>query len=724
MRAIALAACWVAGCAAEPGSFPDGGRSGLYWAAAFGGENAAIDSLDLLVVVDNSWSMTGNQTNLVAQLRPLIESLTNPPDADMDGRPDHARVLDIHVGVVSTDLGTPGATVPGCANSDVGDDGLLNPIRNGQAMARHTPWNGSPSAFRPDDCDHPDQFPSFISFSSGSTEIAQFTHDFHCNVALWVNGCGLEQPLEAAYRAVVWHRADARPGNMDPNAGFLRENALLAILVLSDEEDGSVRDCRFAEPGVPCNEAIDVFQMGSTRWGSPNLNMRFYMCQAGSAKDPTWSLDRYVDPRNPARGFLSLKPGHPERVIFAAITGVPLELPTRATGGAQVTDWDALLGMPDPTDRENFATRNAATAIDSPRNHEGPISMRQANLDANCPDRVVPACRREGTTLDPASPPCSPAYQYFAWPGRRIAEIARRFDESPLCNGAPCRNGLLSSICRNDYAPAIRALVARIQSHLHANCSAMLLQRAVADGNFATCIVRESLPAGFACNSASGRRRALDDSGRPVLEPWDTTRVVCDVAQVPTTATGRPNTNVRGCFSPECASADRSPALGAGFYYDTVRDPSNPDCWQRVIFTAGATPPLGARVSLQCLAPELPGSTPGRRDGRVGAACRPLRRPYTAGPGDHLCGDTACFVGTTPYLQTGAGDCASGYCLVYHWDEFTNYDEGARRQFCTCRCGGPAGGNYCACPTGFTCTTIFGNTDSNVAGSYCVRSSL
>ncbi len=302
---------------------------------------APVTSLDLLVVVDNSGSMRENQSNLLAQLRPLIESLTSPPDLDMDGRPDYPPIRDLHVGVVSTDLGTPGATVPGCANSDLGDDGLLNPIRYGQALARHQPWTGSPVGFRPDDCNRPDQFPAFIAFASGTTDVARFTHDFHCNVALYVNGCGLEQPLEAAYRAVRWHRADDRPGNTDPNAGFLRSEALLAILVLSDEEDGSVRDCRFAESGIPCTDAIDVYQMASLRWAAPNLNMRFYMYAPGGEQDPTWPLERYVDPRNPTRGFFGLKPGHPERVLFAAIAGVPLDVPTHVVGGETQTDWDA-----------------------------------------------------------------------------------------------------------------------------------------------------------------------------------------------------------------------------------------------------------------------------------------------------------------------------------------------------------------------------------------------
>lgn len=43
---------------------------------------------------------------------------------------------------------------------------------------------------------------------------------------------------------------------------------------------------------------------------------------------------------------------------------------------------------------------------------EGPVSMRQGNFDPACPTRVVPPCRREGSTV---STLCDPAAQYFAW---------------------------------------------------------------------------------------------------------------------------------------------------------------------------------------------------------------------------------------------------------------------------------------------------------------------
>jgi len=264
-----------------------------------------------------------------------------------------------------------------------------------------------------------------------------------CHMSLGIGGCGIEQQLEATRRALLGPRSlGAR------NEGFLRPEATLAILMLTDEEDGSVRDCRYAEAVGPCSDAVDVFDVASTRWGSSDLNLRFYDYAPGSAQDPTWPPERYVDPARPTRGLLALKPGHPERIVFGAITGVPVAVP-RTAGG--LTDWDALLGAPAAGRPDDFIARDASLAYRNPMAPGGEVSMRQRDRDPLCSTRMIPACRNAAVAPTPA---CTPAEQPYAWRARRIAEVARRFDESSLCNGAPCRNGMVASICSpEDRAP-------------------------------------------------------------------------------------------------------------------------------------------------------------------------------------------------------------------------------------------------------------------------------
>ncbi len=282
----------------------------------------------------------------------------------------------------------------------------------------------------------------------------QFEHDLACVVGLYVNGCGLEQQLESIYRALVT-RGAAQPADAGAvNGGFLRDDATLAILVLSDEDDGSVRDCRFAD-GRACDDAREVYDPASTRWSSASLNLRDYLYEPGSAQDPTWPLDRYVDPRDARRGLYALKPGHPERIVFAAITGVPFSS-HRADG---TSAWDLLLGTPAAAAPDDFVHRGSADAYRATPS-EGPISMQQANADPHCSERVVPSCRAPGTTYDPMV--CTSDRQYFAWPSRRIVEIARRFDEGVLCAGQPCHNGMVFSICDMTEGAALQTFADRV----------------------------------------------------------------------------------------------------------------------------------------------------------------------------------------------------------------------------------------------------------------------
>jgi hypothetical protein len=499
------------------------------------------------------------------------------------------------------------------------------------------------------------------------------------------------------YRALVIRNPRQLPGNTDPNAGFVRDNAVLALVLVSDEEDGSTRDCRFAERGVPCTDAVSVFDSTSPQWSSADLNLRFYLYTPRSAQDPTWSLDRYLDPARPERGFTSLKPGRPDLVVFSAITGVPINLPTRTAGGVAVVDYDALLGR----------------AVDGSDGYqgmsaEGPVSMRQRNPDPRCPTRVVPACYREGST--PAAG-CSIGEQYFAWPARRIASLARRFDET-------YGTGSISSICRNDYSSALRGIVDRVQSRLGGACLARNLPIVAASCEpggpptgcrRATCALREILPPGLPstlCTAARGRR----DGG---VDPA-TGRATCLVDQLAAVENGAP-----------------APG-GVGFFYDTRADPADPTCRRRVTFTRGAELVAGATAVLACdndFAVRIFERACAGGAG-TGDACQPLR-PGQASACD-VSSSEGCFLGSSVYLHTGSGACRSGLCLANRFDERgENADfERRRRVHCTCRCGVPAAlagsvppSSLCACPVGMVCADIGVGPafPAELQGSYCVR---
>ena len=127
-------------------------------------------------------------------------------------------------------------------------------------------------------------------------------------------------------------------------------------------------------------------------------------------------------------------------MLFRSVAGVPLDLPMRG----EAVDWVTLLG----------SRADGSDGYTGMQGSSGPVSMRQRNMDPMCSTRVVPSCRREGSA---AVKSCDSGAQYFAWPSRRIAQVARRFDETR-------QNGMISSICADDFSPALQrfsALVSR-----------------------------------------------------------------------------------------------------------------------------------------------------------------------------------------------------------------------------------------------------------------------
>jgi hypothetical protein len=161
-------------------------------------------ALDVLFVVDNSSSMIEEQQALIAGFPDFIEVLEN-----LDGG-----LPDIHIGVVSTDVGAGPFSDPSCPLS--GDDGVLRVpdsrcgITTDERFLRSAPVTDDRAT----------------NFGGSLTEA------FGCMAALSVTGCGFEQPLKALRRTL----------ESGANEGFRRPGALLAIVFLTDEDDCSAMD--------------------------------------------------------------------------------------------------------------------------------------------------------------------------------------------------------------------------------------------------------------------------------------------------------------------------------------------------------------------------------------------------------------------------------------------------------------------------------------------------
>lgn len=232
------------------------------------------DLLDLLFVVDNSNSMFEEQASLVDGLDTLFDELAE-------------RGLDVRVGIITSDMGI-GMSIFTC-ESERGDDGVLR-------RAGNTDITG---------CD--EVYPRFIDFDAESAETA--SADVACVAQIGTGGCGFEQPLEAVLKAVTPATSDIRfqgdtTGHGDGlNTGLVRDDAALAVVLVTDENDCSASD-------------LELFDPESETYDSPELNLRCFIYP-----DALHPVNRYVE------GLMELK-GDARRIAFVSIAGIPVDLAT------------------------------------------------------------------------------------------------------------------------------------------------------------------------------------------------------------------------------------------------------------------------------------------------------------------------------------------------------------------------------------------------------------
>jgi len=205
----------------EPTSNPSRVRVGQF-------QEAVNKDLDLIFMVDDSPSMDKLQDKLADQFQVFMQVLQGLPG----GLPN------LHIAVVTTDLGAGVYHLPDLGCPFGGDRGQFqfNVGRNGKVRGA----NGALTA-----CTSTGLMAgqTFISDVAGpnATRIKNYAGDisdvFGCIAGTGSMGCGFESPLASVARALG---ADGQGPPPDANLGFLRPNALLAIVYITNEDDGSV----------------------------------------------------------------------------------------------------------------------------------------------------------------------------------------------------------------------------------------------------------------------------------------------------------------------------------------------------------------------------------------------------------------------------------------------------------------------------------------------------
>jgi hypothetical protein len=556
---------------------------------------SGVDKVDMLFMIDNSGSMSQEQKKLADALPKLVAALAT---GNKNGMPkpageksDFPPVQSLHIGVVTSDMGINGApSQNSCGdrsfiptdkdtrmstmriNKPVGDDGILQ-IDTGVAVAGI--WSppeggGDVAEVVPGDpaCGQV-TFPGnmrFVDFMAGGDAMAASTR-FSCIAKRGRNGCGLEQQLESVLKALTPPDSNIKFTAMSPNGhgnaikmgtpsgfnqNFLREDSILAVVVVSDEEDCSIPD-----------QSRAIFD-GTSMQVNGGINVR---CGLPENQGMLHPVSRFID------GIKALKPAaYQDRLIFTAIAGIPL---APNLGNMKVhsgaAELQQILDRPDM----KFSTRRNASGTD---------------------DEPVPTCISESGDGSAA-------------PGRRYLEVAKAF-------GA---NGVVTSICEDEYLSLLGTLIDKIAAQLTGACLPRKLSPDPVTKKV-DCVVVEIQAAGY-----------QPPGGAPPCDP----------------AKGRieqlPNRRVNGTDRTVCLIDQVAPTEGKeGWFYDDsskeVKDQCKKDP-QRIAFTGNGNPPAGAQAKFECFQPVQSNATEqdmGRDAVNLNCAVNPLMPE--APSGEAVCG--------------------------------------------------------------------------------------
>jgi hypothetical protein len=469
---VCVLALGIMGCSETAGTGGSGGSAGMGGAGGGGGLNPCIiivqnvpvnpqRALDVLFIIDDSPSMLEEQTKLAEQVPRLVNLLlTGGIDFD-DSIPvgEFPAVESLHVGIVTPDLGH--STEPPHNFTALVD---FNPtsacMRNdgfGKAGFMQTEGlSGEPR--QPCAAVTPPEGTLYLNYPEPGFTAADLVNDVEC-VTGQDDGCGFEQQLEAILAS----------DRNAANSGFSREDSLLAVILITDEDDCSTTDPRIFDT-IP-NPGNTMFQGPFTSTGDVQVNLRCW-----KHSQALQSIERYVG------GIAGLK-DDPSQVVFAAITGIPE---------------DGSL------DRMNFLSDE--DRYDAILAHADMVETPDPASDDTPGQQLRPAC----TATDGSG---------AAVPGRRVVETVKGLAEANTGVGT-----VVESICAADYAPALNAIVDRIAAALRQLCLPRPLIRN--SQNVVGCEVREVEPEGVTCADV-GRGR------EPEAVSTEDGREVCRITQLP-----------------------------------------------------------------------------------------------------------------------------------------------------------------------------------------------
>ncbi|MBC8067996.1 MAG: hypothetical protein IAG13_06645 [Deltaproteobacteria bacterium] len=414
-------------------------------------------AIDVVFVIDNSGTMGEEQLNLAANFPLLIEQLQTLTDAG-----GNMVTPSVNIMVTTTDFGHPlctpfekpdysprrGAPVyEGCnarINRFTGLD-PSDPLIINEACTVNCPVDVAPG----------DQF---LHFDSQATNVpsGDAAKALSCIGPQGIDGCGYEAQLETMLQAInpeaCWNNPTSEECEADLEWGpfdtpFLRDGALLAIVIVSDEAEGSVAapngfsyftndmNTEYWEvnpnSGTPQPSSAIVWNAGVTCTG-PDASGQYSQC-VSAVNDVLHPTKRYID-------YLKYVAEVDEKeVIMLGILGVP-----------EVTQHNA--------EPPYEPTMGGVFALDYRTWSEDDVPAEEAMQGVEVEDKVwefgdiAPGCQNDrGLAIFPT----------------RVQEVCESLnveDNPDTEENEREVHCCIESICSTDFSPAIRCLTGAISS--------------------------------------------------------------------------------------------------------------------------------------------------------------------------------------------------------------------------------------------------------------------
>lgn len=370
------------------------GGAGNRWTGSL---NPSINrNVDILFLIDDSSSMRLAQDNLRRSLPTFMTRLQEPPY----GLPN------IHIAVVSQDMGAGDGSIASC-DSRGGKNGIFQYTAQGTCTATNLQAGAT-----------------YISNIAGVANYTGKAEDvFACIAALGEGGCGFEHQFAAILRALG---ADGQAPPAE-NQGFLRPDAYLAIIMLTNEDDCSEK------PGVKIFDTSTNTNVAST-FGPPS---NFRCNEFGHLCDP--GTGNYVRPSRLA----------PNNDVAAMVT--------YASCRSNETE-NYLLSVADTANRiKALKADPSQVAVVSIQGPATPYTVTWKN-----PSTSDTSCGAASCPWAVMAHSCTASDGSFADPGVRTSEFVRAF-------GA---RGLELPICSADLAPALDRAAMLVNGLFTAPCLA------------------------------------------------------------------------------------------------------------------------------------------------------------------------------------------------------------------------------------------------------------